>query len=70
MRNVGITVDYVLEFDIPDKIILERIIGCRVHAPSGRIYHVKFKPPKITNRDDITGEELSIRKDDQGRCDL
>ncbi|MGP1946929.1 MAG: adenylate kinase [Arsenophonus sp. NC-PG7-MAG3] len=65
MRKVGIAVDYVLEFDVPDKIILERIIGRRVHTPSGRVYHVKFNPPKITNRDDITGEELSIRKDDQ-----
>ncbi|MGP1928768.1 MAG: adenylate kinase [Arsenophonus sp. NC-WZS1-MAG3] len=65
MRNVGIAVDYVLEFDVPDKIILERIVGRRVHTPSGRVYHVKFNPPKITNRDDITGEELSIRKDDQ-----
>ncbi|MFP3013757.1 MAG: adenylate kinase [Arsenophonus sp. NC-QC1-MAG3] len=65
MRNVGIAVDYVFEFDVPDKIILERIVGRRVHTPSGRVYHVKFNPPKITNRDDITGEELSIRKDDQ-----
>ncbi|MGP1954023.1 MAG: nucleoside monophosphate kinase, partial [Arsenophonus sp. NC-QC1-MAG3] len=65
MRNAGIAVDYVFEFDVPDKIILERIVGRRVHTPSGRVYHVKFNPPKIANRDDLTGEELSIRKDDQ-----
>ncbi|MGP1956528.1 MAG: adenylate kinase [Arsenophonus sp. NC-PE1-MAG3] len=65
MRDMGIAVDYVLEFDVPDKIILERIVGRRVHTSSGRVYHVKFNPPKIANRDDITGEELSIRKDDQ-----
>ncbi|MGP1958593.1 MAG: adenylate kinase, partial [Arsenophonus sp. NC-CH8-MAG3] len=65
MKNVGIAVDYVLEFNVPDKIILERIVGRRVHAPSGRVYHVKFSPPKVANRDDITGEELSIRQDDQ-----
>lgn len=65
MKNVGIAVDYVLEFDVPDEIIVERIVGRRVHTPSGRVYHIKFNPPKIANRDDITGEELNIRKDDQ-----
>lgn len=65
MKNAGIAVDYVLEFDVPDEIIVERIVGRRVHTPSGRVYHIKFNPPKIANRDDITGEELSIRKDDQ-----
>jgi len=65
MKNAGIAVDYVLEFDVPDEIIVERIVSRRVHTPSGRVYHIKFNPPKIANRDDITGEELSIRKDDQ-----
>lgn len=65
MKNAGIAVDYVLEFDVLDEIIVERIVGRRVHTPSGRVYHIKFNPPKIANRDDITGEELSIRKDDQ-----
>ncbi len=46
MKNVGIAVDYLLEFNVPDKIILERIVGRRVHAPSGRVYHVKFSPRK------------------------
>ncbi len=46
MKNVGIAVDYVLEFDVPDKIILERIVGRRVHTASGRVYHVKFNPRK------------------------
>ncbi|RXK33326.1 adenylate kinase [Arsenophonus endosymbiont of Bemisia tabaci Asia II 3] len=65
MKNADIAVDYVLEFDVPDEIIVERIVGRRVHTPSGRVYHIKFNPPKIANRDDIAGEELSIRKDDQ-----
>ncbi|MGP1924883.1 MAG: adenylate kinase [Arsenophonus sp. NEOnobi-MAG3] len=65
MKNAGISVDYALEFDVPDEIIVERIVGRRVHTPSGRIYHVKFKPPKIANKDDVTGEKLTIRKDDQ-----
>ncbi|PHM40073.1 adenylate kinase [Xenorhabdus mauleonii] len=65
MKEAGIKVDSVLEFDVPDEIIVERIIGRRVHAPSGRVYHIKFNPPKVENKDDVTGEELSIRKDDQ-----
>ena len=65
MKEAGINVDYVLEFDVPDDIIVERIIGRRVHAPSGRVYHVTFNPPKVENKDDVTGEELTIRKDDQ-----
>ncbi|MDC9587865.1 adenylate kinase [Xenorhabdus sp. XENO-10] len=65
MKEAGIKVDYVLEFDVPDEIIVERIIGRRVHAPSGRVYHIKFNPPKVENKDDATGEELTIRKDDQ-----
>ncbi|CAG9426433.1 adenylate kinase [Providencia alcalifaciens] len=65
MKEAGINVDYVLEFDVPDEIIVERIIGRRVHAPSGRVYHVTFNPPKVENKDDVTGDELTIRKDDQ-----
>ncbi|KLU18540.1 adenylate kinase, partial [Proteus mirabilis] len=51
MKEAGINVDFVLEFAVPDDIIVERIIGRRVHAPSGRVYHVKFNPPKVENRD-------------------
>ncbi|MBC8951700.1 adenylate kinase [Xenorhabdus sp. PB62.4] len=65
MKAAGIKIDSVLEFDVPDEIIVERIIGRRVHAPSGRVYHIRFNPPKVENKDDVTGEELTIRKDDQ-----
>ena len=65
MKEAGITVDFILEFDVPDDIIVDRIIGRRVHAGSGRVYHVKYNPPKTENKDDVTGEELTIRKDDQ-----
>ncbi|WP_340617038.1 adenylate kinase [Xenorhabdus entomophaga] len=65
MKEAGIKIDSVLEFDVPDEIIVERIIGRRVHAPSGRVYHIRFNPPKVENKDDVTGEELTIRKDDQ-----
>ncbi|NHB92570.1 adenylate kinase [Photorhabdus cinerea] len=64
MKEAGINVDYVLEFDVPDELIIERIIGRRVHAPSGRVYHIRFNPPAMENKDDVTGEELTIRKDD------
>ncbi|MEQ4925050.1 adenylate kinase [Proteus hauseri] len=65
MKEAGIDVDFVLEFAVPDEIIVDRIIGRRVHAPSGRVYHTTFNPPKVENRDDVTGEELTTRKDDQ-----
>ncbi|MBZ2385708.1 nucleoside monophosphate kinase, partial [Escherichia coli] len=65
MKDAGINVDFVLAFAVPDDIIVERIVGRRVHAPSGRVYHIKFNPPKVENRDDVTGEELTTRKDDQ-----
>ena len=65
MKEAGITVDFVLEFDVPDEIIVDRIIGRRVHAGSGRVYHVKYNPPKTENNSALTGEKLAIRKDDQ-----
>ncbi|MBN3054867.1 adenylate kinase [Pectobacterium brasiliense] len=65
MKDAGIDVDYVIEFAVPDELIIDRIIGRRVHAASGRVYHVKFNPPKVEGKDDVTGEDLTIRKDDQ-----
>ncbi|WP_420065288.1 adenylate kinase [Pectobacterium colocasium] len=65
MKDAGINVDYVIEFAVPDELIIDRIIGRRVHAASGRVYHVKFNPPNVEGKDDVTGEDLTIRKDDQ-----
>jgi len=65
MKEAQVFVDYVLEFDVPDELIIDRIIGRRVHAGSGRVYHIKFNPPKVADQDDVTGEPLSQRKDDQ-----
>ncbi|PIJ50622.1 adenylate kinase [Erwinia sp. OLTSP20] len=65
MKEAGIHVDYVLEFAVPDELIVERIVGRRVHAPSGRVYHIRFNPPKVEGKDDVTGEALTIRKDDE-----
>lgn len=64
MKEANITIDRVLEFDVPDATILERMVGRRVHAPSGRTYHLQNNPPKVEGKDDITGEDLIQRDDD------
>lgn len=65
MKEAGIDVDYVLEFDVPDELIVERMSGRRSHPASGRVYHIKFNPPKVDNIDDVTGEPLVQRDDDK-----
>jgi adenylate kinase len=65
MRRAGVKLDFVLEIDVPDQEIIERMSGRRVHAPSGRTYHVKFNPPKAEGKDDVTGEDLIQRDDDR-----
>ncbi|MWP62357.1 adenylate kinase [Gilliamella sp. Pas-s25] len=64
MKAAGIDIDYVLEFDVPDAVIIDRMSGRRIHAASGRVYHIRHNPPKVENIDDVTGEPLTIRKDD------
>jgi len=65
LKDAGVAIDYVLEIDVPDAAIVERMSGRRVHVASGRTYHVKFNPPKVANRDDVTGEPLIQRDDDK-----
>jgi adenylate kinase len=65
MKDAGVGIDYVLEIDVPDEAIIERMSGRRVHPASGRTYHVKFNPPKVEGRDDVTGEALIQRDDDK-----
>src|SRR5690349_12632012 len=65
MRDGGIALDYVLEIDVPPGEIVARMSGRRVHPASGRTYHVKFKPPKVEGKDDLTGEPLVQRDDDR-----
>src|SRR5260370_24258965 len=65
MKAAAVPIEYVLEIDVPDDLIITRMSGRRVHAPSGRIYHVKFNPPKVEGRDDQTGEPLIPRDDDR-----
>ena len=65
MKAAGVKLDYVLEIDVPFEAIIERMSGRRSHPASGRTYHVKFNPPKTAGMDDVTGEPLVQRPDDQ-----
>ena len=65
MKHAGVGIDYVVEIDVPDAAIVERMSGRRSHPASGRTYHVKFNPPKVAGKDDVTGEDLVQRDDDQ-----
>jgi adenylate kinase len=65
MKEAGVKLDLVLEIDVPDAAIIERMSGRRVHPASGRTYHVSFNPPKVAGKDDATGEDLIQRDDDK-----
>ena len=65
MKAAGVKLDYVLEIDVPFEAIIERMSGRRSHPASGRTYHVKFNPPKVEGKDDVTGEDLIQREDDK-----
>jgi adenylate kinase len=65
MKDADVPIEYVLEIDVPDEAIIERMSGRRVHAASGRTYHIKFNPPKVEGLDDFTGEDLIQRDDDK-----
>jgi adenylate kinase len=65
MKAAGVNLDYVVEIAVDDAAIIERMSGRRSHLPSGRTYHVKFNPPKVMGKDDVTGEDLVQREDDK-----
>jgi adenylate kinase len=65
LKNQGIMIDYVVEIAVDDEEIVSRLSGRRVHESSGRIYHVKYDPPKVEGQDDETGDALVQRDDDQ-----
>ncbi len=65
MKAADVGLDYVLEIDVPEAEIIDRMSGRRVHAASGRTYHVRFNPPKVAGKDDETGEDLIQRDDDR-----
>ena len=64
MKSAGVVLDYVIEIDVDDAEIVKRLSGRRVHPASGRTYHIMFNPPKVSGKDDLTGEELVQRADD------
>ena len=66
IKAAGVLLDTVLQIDVADEEIVERMSGRRVHLPSGRTYHVRFNPPKVAGKDDVTGEAL-IQRDDDSR---
>ena len=65
LQDAGVPIDFVLEIAVPDSEIVERMSGRRVHPASGRSYHVKYNPPKVAGKDDVTGEDLVQRDDDR-----
>ena len=65
MKQASITIDIVIEIDVPDNVIVDRLSGRRTHLASGRIYHIQNNPPKMQDKDDITGEPLVQRDDDK-----
>jgi len=65
MKDAGVVVDHVIEFDVPDSVIVERMAGRRVHPASGRVYHIVYNPPQSPDTDDETGEPLIVRDDDK-----
>jgi adenylate kinase len=65
MTAAGVKLDVVLEIDVPEEAIIERMSGRRVHVASGRTYHVRYNPPKVEGRDDATSEPLIQRDDDK-----
>jgi adenylate kinase len=64
LSSRGQSIDKVLNFEVPDQVLVERITGRMIHPASGRSYHKKFAPPKVEGKDDVTGEPLIQRKDD------
>ena len=65
LKDSGVPIDGVVEFDVDADVVIQRISGRRVHPASGRVYHVVYNPPKVEGKDDVTGEDLVQRPDDQ-----
>lgn len=65
LRDAQINIDYVIEIYVDDDTVIRRLSGRRVHLASGRVYHVDFNPPKVPDKDDLTGEPLIQRDDDK-----
>ena len=64
LKDASIKIDYVIEIQVPDQYIIERICGRLVDLKSGRTYHLTYNPPKVSGKDDVTGDPLVQRADD------
>ena len=65
LDKIDQNLDIVISLELEDDIIIKRMAGRRVHPESGRVYHIEYNPPRIKDKDNLTGEDLIIRKDDQ-----
>jgi adenylate kinase len=65
LKHAKVALDFVVEIEVPEQDIIERMSGRRVHPASGRSYHLSFNPPKVAEQDDLTGEPLVQRDDDK-----
>lgn len=65
MKDADVKLDHVLEVAVDDEEIVKRLAGRRVHPGSGRVYHVEYQPPQEEGKDDVTGEAIVLRDDDQ-----
>ena len=70
LKEAGVAIDAVIEIDVADEVIVERMSGRRAHLASGRTYHIVYNPPKVEGKDDETGEELVQRADDKAEVVL
>ncbi len=61
----GVEIEHVLEINVADEEIVNRLSGRRVHESSGRVYHIVYNPPASEGKDDETGEPLIQREDDK-----
>ena len=65
LADADVAINHVVEISVPDDEIVKRLSGRRQHAGSGRVYHIDHNPPKVEGVDDVTGEALIQREDDQ-----
>lgn len=65
LKAAGVEIDAVIEIDVPDSEIVNRMAGRRVHPASGRTYHITYNPPKVDDKDNETGDDLIQREDDK-----
>lgn len=70
LKEAGVAIDAVIEIDVADSVIVERMSGRRAHLTSGRTYHIVYNPPKVEGKDDETGEDLVQRDDDKAEVVL